>query len=129
MLGLVVIIFTSGCASVSESDVFNVSVSTDKDVYHSGEFMAMNLNITGAQKYENLTLIVAGVKDSRGNFRINYENNMSFNESFSSFNITFQMPSCYGCAGVSPGEYVVNLQMIHEGNVIGSYNKTIRLEK
>jgi len=134
---IVILVFVSGCIQNfnfrlgSESQIepqFNVSFSTDKYVYHSGEILTMNISTINGEKYDNVTIKIYGIKDSRGNFRIYYEKNISLKDK-PYMNITFQMPSCYGCAGVSPGNYEVNLQILYNGNVIGSYNKTITLER
>lgn len=107
----------------------NLTLSADRELYHSSEEMNVNATIKTSTEAENLTIRIYGVKDGRGNFRVMEERNITVephgvNEVFS-----FRMPSCYGCAGVSPGEYEIMMEVLRNGTIIGNCSKTVKLEK
>jgi hypothetical protein len=115
--------------NLSEDQPINISFSTDKEVYHSGELMNINVSINTAKDLENLTLKIQGIKDSRGNFRVYQEKLIDVKSPRIESEFKFQMPSCYGCAGVSPGEYEIVLYLISGNETLGNYTKTVNLEK
>lgn len=72
---------------------------------------------------------IQGIRDSRGNFRVYQEKSINVKSPGSKFASEFQMPSCYGCAGVSPGEYEIALYLVSGNETLGNYTKTVNLEK
>ena len=102
-----------------------MSVYTDKDLYRSGE--AMNLSVSLPENLENATIKIRGIMDSGGRYRIEQDYSMSSDER--SLNFTFMMPSCYGCAGISPGDYEI-LAEVFSGEVkVANCTKTVSLDK
>lgn len=100
---------------------------TDKETYHSGETMAFEVNLT--KGIENATLSIRGIKDSRGTYRIQQDYSILPGSFQNQVNFTFVMPSCYGCAGISPGEYEISTQLFSGGVEIANSSKKIRLER
>ena len=99
------------------------SMVTDKELYHSGEQMSLNVSFS-TDKIENLTVRISGVPDRNGNHRISGEKIVSG----SGAEFLFSMPSCYGCAGVSPGNYPILCELVSQnGTVLANYTKTIEL--
>lgn len=107
----------------------NIELSSDSEIYHSSEQMQLNATIESPTDLENLTVRVYGIKDNRGNFRINEERNVNVDAPGKTETFLFQMPSCYGCAGVSPGEYEIIFEAVHNGEIIDNFSKTVKLEK
>lgn len=105
-----------------------LNLSSDKDVYYSSEEMKLNASIKFEEEI-NVTLRLYGVPDSRGNYRISEERNISAGPERTDEAFLFLMPSCYGCAGVSPGDYEIVMELIRDGEIIGNCSKTVKLEK
>ncbi|RLJ10143.1 MAG: hypothetical protein DRP15_01040 [Candidatus Aenigmatarchaeota archaeon] len=101
------------------------SVTTDKDVYHSGDEMKINVFLN--EHKNTLTLMVNGIKDKYGEFRVARSYMVSPNEKWK--NITIALPSCYGCSGVSPGNYTIYIILFSGDRLIDSFTKQITLEK
>lgn len=106
-----------------------LNLSSDKMVYRSSEEMELKTTIETGTRVENLTIRVYGIKDSRGNYRVNGERVVDIEPPGTSETFTFQMPSCYGCAGVSPGEYEIIFETVQNGEIIDSRSQNVRLEK
>ena len=106
-----------------------LNLSSDKEVYHSSEGMELKTTVETETRVENLTIRVYGVKDSSGNYRVSGEKVVTVNPPGTSETFDFRMPSCYGCAGVSPGDYEIMFEVVKDGEVIGNYSKTVKLEK
>jgi hypothetical protein len=98
------------------------SITTDRGIYHSGEGMSLNVSVEGAT--ENLSVRVYGIRDGRGNYRINDEKTVTTN---GSVEFLFSMPPCYGCAGVSPGNYTIICEILSNGTVVANSTKTVEL--
>jgi len=106
-----------------------LNLSSDKEVYHSSEKMELNATIETNTVMENVTVKVYGIKDRRGNYRINGEKEITVDPPRTSETFVFQMPSCYGCAGISPGEYEIMMEVLQEGQMIDNSSLRIELEK
>ncbi|MCX6814801.1 MAG: hypothetical protein NTY20_04100 [Candidatus Aenigmarchaeota archaeon] len=102
-------------------------LNTDKETYYSGETMAVEVNLT--KGIENATLSIRGIKDSRGTYRIQKDYSILLGSVQNQVNFTFVMPSCYGCAGISPGEYEIFAELISGSVQLANATKVVRLEK
>ncbi len=105
-----------------------LNLSSDKEVYHSSEEMELETTIETPTKIENLTVKVYGIKDRAGRFRVNGERIVNVDPPGTNEIFKFRMPSCYGCAGVSPGEYEIRFEVLKDGEIIGNFSKMITLE-
>jgi len=112
-----------------EIPALTLSLSSDKTVYHSSEEMELRAMIESGTATDNLTVRVYGIKDSRGNFRVSGERVISVEPPGKTETFTFSMPSCYGCAGVTAGDYEITFEVERDGQVIGNLSETVKLEK
>jgi hypothetical protein len=106
-----------------------LNLSSDKEIYHSSEEMELTTIIKTSTKLENLTVKVYGINDRGGSFRVSGERIVNIDPPGTTETFEFRMPSCYGCAGISPGEYKITMEIIQKGEIIGNYSKTVKLEK
>ena len=106
-----------------------LNLFSDKEVYHSSEEMELKTTVETETKVENLTIKVYGIKDRSGNYRVSGEKVVNVEPPGTSETFAFRMPSCYGCAGVSPGEYEIIFEAIKDGEIIGNFSKIVKLEK
>ena len=107
----------------------NLNLSTDKKVYHSSEEMELTAVVETSGRLENVTIRVYGIKDRRGNFRIDAKREVNIEPPGTKETFVFRMPSCYGCAGVSPGKYNLTVEVSKDGKVLGNFSKEVKLEK
>ena len=133
---LIVFLFSNANEKTAEGFIkrphyaeLNLNLSTDKKVYHSSEEMELTAVVETPGRLENVTIRVYGIKDRRGNFRIDAKREVNIEPPGTKETFTFRMPSCYGCAGVSPGDYSVHLEILREGEIIGNFTRVVTLEK
>jgi len=134
MLGFLAVIFLATAPGnhiePSESETcIRLNLSSNSEVYHSSEEMELTATIETSSKAENLTIKVYGIKDSRGSYRIISERTINVEPPGSNETFAFLMPSCYGCVGVSPGEYSIVLEILRGGEVLDNCSRKIKLEK
>ena len=133
---LIVFLFSNASEKTAEGFIkrphyaeLNLNLSTDKKVYHSSEEMELTAVVETPGRLENVTIRVYGIKDRRGNFRIDAKREVNIEPPGTKETFVFRMPSCYGCAGVSPGKYEIFAEILKDGEIIGNLSKTITLEK
>jgi hypothetical protein len=100
------------------------SITTDKGIYHSGEGMSLNVSVNKGET-ENLSVRVYGVQDRMGNYRISDQ--MPITQGMKEADFSFKMPPCYGCAGVSPGNYTIICELLSNGTVVANATKIVEL--
>lgn len=108
--------------------VVDLSITTDTEVYHSGEMMEATVSVACNQDLESTIIKLYGVMDRFGSYRINEEQIIGIKAPGEGIVFLASMPRCYGCAGVEEGEYELRADLIHKGELY-SATKTITLEK
>jgi len=103
-----------------------ISAYSDKKIYGSGEGMKTTVLVSGGSG--TATLRVFGVMDRGGSYRINSAKEVNLGGSSEEV-FDFRMPSCYGCAGVSPGDYIITAELVQDENQIAMAEFTITLQK
>lgn len=106
-----------------------MNLASDREIYHSSEEMRLNAIAGPSENSENVTLRIYGIRDNSGNLRVSEERNATMGQDGLNETFVFRMPSCYGCAGVSPGEYEIVMEMWRNGELAGNCSKTVALEK
>ncbi len=104
-----------------------LEMSIDKEIYHSGDRMEMNISLP--PENGKMVLKVYGVKDSRGDYRINEERDITIDALNDMTKLDFNLPSCYGCAGVAEGNYTIICELLSNNTVIYNTTKIIELRK
>jgi len=102
-------------------------LKTDKEVYRSGETMLVSAELS--EQIGNVTVSVRGIKDSRGNYRVEQDYQIPADSLQDQVNFSFTMPSCYGCAGVSPGDYEIYAEILSGSQQVANATRVVRLEK
>lgn len=117
--------------SFQESEIpeLTLNLSSDREIYHSSEEMQLEATIKAETNAENLTVKVYGIKDSAGRFRVKGERVVNVDPPGTTETFVFRMPSCYGCAGVSPGDYDITFEVLKDGEMIGNFSKLVKLER
>ena len=101
----------------SSSELRIISFATDKQDYHSNEKMNIILEIYASNDVENVDVKVFGIKDRKGNYRLNNDEKRNLTSGTNSITFSYTTPSCYGCAGINPG--------LHEITSLVSYNDIV----
>jgi len=118
-----------GSAKTAAGDKPAMNLASDKEIYRSSEEMRLNAIAGPSESNENVTLKIYGIRDGRGNLRVSEERNATMGLDGLNEIFVFRMPSCYGCAGVSPGEYDIVMEIWKNGELVGNCSKTVTLEK
>jgi len=65
-----VAIFTLS-SGIARADI--LSVSTDKDLYHSNEVMTISVKVTSSGTLDNTLITIEGIEDRYGNYHVSRE--------------------------------------------------------
>ena len=90
-----------------------VNLTTDKELYHSGEIINITADIGSPFPLNNVSVRFYGIY-SRG-YRLDQTKIVDLKKGQNTVNLNYIAPRCYGCSGISPGTYKVNINI--------SYNK------
>jgi hypothetical protein len=112
---------------VASADI--LSVSTDKELYHSNEVMHISVDVTSSGKMENTTLFISGIEDRYGDSRLMQTLPANLSPGTNRLSYDYQLPPCSHCAGLDPGDYQFNVTLERDGLVLDETNYTIRIEQ
>ncbi|NYT07994.1 MAG: hypothetical protein GKC05_07065 [Methanomicrobiales archaeon] len=126
---VVVAVAAVGCLSsgIARADI--LSVSTDKDLYHSNEVMKISIDITASGTLNNTLLKIEGIEDRYGNLRLTREIAANLSPGTNQFSEDFRLPSCSHCAGLDAGSYFVNVTIEKDGMVMDSASRQVQIEQ
>ncbi len=113
----------SGDISVS------MSIATDTEIYHSGEYMEARVSTASNRDMESAIIKFYGIQNRVGSYEVNEEQIVKIKAPGKETTFLVTMPRCYGCAGVEPGAYEMTVELIYNNQIISSSTKTIELVK
>ena len=105
----------------------SMSIITDTETYHSGEFMEATVTIATGTDITSGIIRLYGIENGMGDYEVDEEIPAEINSPGSETSFLVRMPRCYGCAGVSPGEYELTSELLYGNEIVGSCSKTITL--
>ena len=105
------------------------SVSFDKDLYHSNEVMNITISVNARGATENATLRLAGIKDRYGDLRLEKEIPVILSPGLYTVTYDYKLPPCSHCAGIDPGPYQIEVELVRNGTVISNTTRTVQLEQ
>ena len=106
-----------------------ISVSTDKDLYHSNEIMKVTVEVSSTRPMDNATILFSGIEDIYGGLKLNDTLSANLTPGTNTLSYEHQMPSCSHCSGLDPGDYQFNVTLEREGVILDMVNHTIRIEQ
>ena len=126
---VVVAVAAVGCLSsgIARADI--LSVTTDKDVYHSNEVMKISIDVTSSGKLDNTLLKIEGIEDRYGNYRLSREIAANLSPGTNQFSEEFRLPSCSHCAGLDAGTYFVNVTIEKDGMIMDMASRQVQIEQ
>ncbi|MCW1296941.1 MAG: hypothetical protein OH319_04640 [Candidatus Parvarchaeota archaeon] len=142
---ILIILFVSillGCVTQSQSSVLfeeegnfsinrgenfiNLNISTDKEVYYSNELMNIKIEIMTEKEIKDVYMMTYGIVDNFGRYRLNDTRLLNISAGKNLITFEYRTPSCYGCAGISPGNYTLVAVMMNGNDTIA--NATCEIE-
>ncbi|MDD1714625.1 MAG: hypothetical protein LUQ61_05110 [Methanoregulaceae archaeon] len=124
---LVVAVAASLLFGPASADI--LSVSTDKDLYHSNEIMHVTVEVSSSRSLDNTTLLFSGIEDRYGDFKLNDTLSANLTPGTNTLVYEHTMPSCSHCSGLDPGDYQFNVTLGRNGAILDTVNHTIRIEQ
>lgn len=119
---------SSTTASIEEPKTVQVSVSTDKNTYHSNEPIRISVDITCNDSIEGAALRIYGLK--RGNFYfLNTKKSININAGGNEFLFQEKTPRCNSCSGLRAGTYSITAEVTYRGEDIGDGTAKIELRQ
>ena len=120
------IIATSTALPVEGIETGNIeiySLDTDKETYFSKENMIITLGITSKKEAE-IGIEIKGIAN-----KLNLIETKYLEIGNNSIEFSYTTPSCYGCAGISPGSYNITAYILCENKTYTSPVKWIEMVK
>jgi hypothetical protein len=105
------------------------SVTTDKDLYHSGEVMRMAIAVSSSGNMDNTTIKIDGIRDTYGRNRLSHEIHTNLIPGPTIFTYDFELPSCSQCAGLPEGSYPYNVTLVRNNTMISNMTGSVQIEQ
>ena len=106
-----------------------ISVTTDKDLYHSKEIMNITVTVSSQGDMSNATLRFKGIQNLHGDFQINTEIPANLSPGLNTLVYKHELPRCSSCSGLNAGTYQVEVQLIHDGSIVSNMTHSFQLEQ
>ncbi len=97
-----------------------VSLSTDKDIYHSNENVELFLAVYSSDDISEVLIKVSGVKSRKGIYFVSLSNKTNLIAGENKITFTQKLPACSGCAGINTGTYFINVSVAYDDEVVNS---------
>jgi hypothetical protein len=104
-----------------------MSISTDRELYHSNEIMTINVTIDSPGEIPGADVRVYGINARY--YRLDKTEKTNIDTGENTVVISYTTPSCTGCAGISPGTYQLNADLTYGGNVIASATRDVEIRQ
>lgn len=132
---LILLIFIIGCETIqlrapdeiSSFSLDEINLATDKELYHSGEMMHIAFDINSPVAINNLSVRFYGIH--AGNYRLDQTKIVNLTKGENTIRIDYNAPSCYGCAGISPGIYQISADVIYDEEILTNTSVDIEIQQ
>jgi len=121
---LILLFFVLGCETAQLSSVSEIDLTTDKEIYHSGEIIHITTLINSPVELTNTTIRFYGIYAER--YRLDQTKSVDLNKGENNITLDYNAPKCYGCSGISPGTYKINTDVAYNGETLA--NSSIDIE-
>ncbi|MCK4745121.1 hypothetical protein KAS41_03590 [Candidatus Parcubacteria bacterium] len=103
---------------IQDSEKSAVYIKSDKKIYNSGDNMRLVIDLKNFTIEDILKIQVVGIKTSRGNFALNKIREVEIKENPYRVVFDVKLPSCSKCAGIAPGKYSIQVNILRKGEVV-----------
>jgi len=97
----------------------SISAAIDKNLYHSGEQIKLNLSVESEENADNADLYIYGIKDSHDEYSIYENKKINLKKGNNNFEYSLELPYCNSCSGVKEGDYPIYIKIIKDQTLIG----------
>ncbi|NJD77539.1 MAG: hypothetical protein FIB08_10665 [Candidatus Methanoperedens sp.] len=104
-----------------------LSLSTEKDIYHSNETLKIQLYFNSPDDGKG-EIQISGIKNAFDRPSINEKREVAIEKGSNRFDFEFKTPSCEECSAIEPGIHDINATVIIAGKTFEAYKK-ITLER
>ncbi len=115
--------------AISGDMTVSMSIITDTEVYHSGEYMEARISTASNRDLDSVIIKFYGIQNKVGSYEVNKEQIVEIKAPGEETVFLVVMPRCYGCAGMESGEYELTAELIYNNEIIASTTKTVELVK
>lgn len=112
-----------------EKIITSISAATDKNLYHSGEQIKLNLSVESEDNIESANLYIYGIKDRYNEYSIFETKNINLKEDNNNFEYSLELPYCNSCSGVEEGEHTIYIKIIDDQTLIGHQEIKVSLRE
>jgi cytochrome c biogenesis protein CcdA len=116
----------SGCLESSTYQENTLTISTEKEVYHSNETLKVHIEFNSTEEV-GANIQVSGIKNLFGRAMLSETREVILKKGDNSFDFEFKTPSCEDCSAMAPGVHSINAT-ISIGNQNYENYKEITLE-
>lgn len=126
---ILLILFSAGCLSFTAAEEPEVSLSTDKDVYSSGDHMLVQVTVNTSQQMNNVTIQGEGLITNKGPQIMLRAKTMNLSSGTNIVNFSKRVPSCSPCSGLNEGSYNITASVSQDGDLIAEVSCTVQISK
>lgn len=119
------LLFVIGCTT--EFITSSITLTTDKNLYHSNEVMKITANINSPVELNNATIRFYGIYASR--YRLDKTKTVNLQKGQNIVTLEYNAPSCFGCSGIKPGTYKINADIIHNKETLANSSVDIEIRQ
>lgn len=123
------LIFITGCAveGLESLQQPSLTLTTDKELYHSGEVMHISSHIVSSTALNNVSVRFYGIY--AGRYRLDQNTVVDLNKGENDIEIDYNAPRCYGCSGIQPGTYSINVAVSYNGEVLANSSVNVEIRQ
>lgn len=129
IVGVVAVITITASFFLGPVSADILSVSTDKDLYHSNEVMFVTVEVSSSRPLDKAIILFSGIEDRYGDLKLNDTLSANLTPGINTLSYNHTMPSCSHCSGLDPGDYQFNVTLERDGVIFDMVNHTIRIEQ
>ena len=96
-----------------EATISIEDITTDKAIYHSSEFLNLNVKIRSNSDLEDVIVKVEGI---RGRFK--GEEILGVKEGITDVPFSYKLPRCNVCGGIKAGDYTLDCEILYKDIVL-----------
>lgn len=103
--------------------------TTDKQLYHSGEEIKLDLNIKSKKDLKDVNLYIYGIKNKYNDYAISETKTINLNKGDNNSEYKLTLPYCNSCSGVKEGDYTIFVRLIDGQTLVGKEDVQVSLRQ
>ncbi len=124
---LILLFFVVGCETAHLLSIGEIILTTDKELYHSGEMIHIATDINSPMDLSNTTIRFYGIYSGR--YRLDQTKIVDLNAGENVITLDYNAPSCYGCSGISPGVYQINVDVVYNEETLANASVDVEMRQ